>query len=176
MQSRTTMLISLALLALVGITAVIPAGQAQKSSGAFSPIIPKTWDDEALASLELPLPEARYSPVHVSSDYYYRIPVRPIYKTYPVYHPDKEPSGYTDWLKQQEPEIIFDHTKLKTEGDWIKAGEVVFDFPIDYSTGIELQSVRNPTWYEQMRMPVAKNGLFPFGRYVVRQKGWLNLG
>jgi hypothetical protein len=34
--------------------------------------IPKTWDDEAIASIEIPHPIREYSPVHVRSDFYYR--------------------------------------------------------------------------------------------------------
>src|SRR5262245_42356243 len=50
-----------------------------------APTIPKTWDDEAMATLELPLANPIGSPKHVPAEYYYRIPVRPIYKTYAVY-------------------------------------------------------------------------------------------
>ena len=35
--------------------------------------------------MELPLAKADASPRHVSWDYCYRIPVRQIYKSYPVY-------------------------------------------------------------------------------------------
>jgi hypothetical protein len=70
----------------------------------------------------------------VSSGYYYKIPVRPIYKQYPVYAPGHEPSGYMDWLKQREPTIVWDDAghrpALKTEADWIHAGETVFDSPL----------------------------------------------
>jgi hypothetical protein len=82
--------------------------------------------------LEVPLPDPSFSPAAIPAHYYYRMPVRPIYKSYPVYAPGKEPPGYGDWLKQQEPEIVFDAAKLKTEADWIKAGEIVFDAPIFY--------------------------------------------
>ena len=75
--------------------------------------IPKTWDDAAIASVTLPLAVADASPVQIPSKYYYGIPVRPIYKSYPVYHPTKEPPGYIDHLKQQEPVIAFDPSTLK---------------------------------------------------------------
>src|SRR5271170_4994834 len=64
--------------------------------------IPKTWDDEAMPTLEIPLANPIGSPKHVSAEYYYRIPVRPIYKQYPVYAPGREPIGYMEWLKQQQ--------------------------------------------------------------------------
>jgi hypothetical protein len=64
-------------------------------------VIPKTWDEEALADLEVPLVDPDYSPKDISADDYYRFPVRPIYKSYPKYHPNNlkcasSPPGYTD--------------------------------------------------------------------------------
>src|SRR5215470_6242257 len=103
---------ALAIFALATAHALIYGGRAQNSERDGSPGVPRTWDDEEVASLEVPLANPRYSPVHVSSDYYYRMPVRPIYKSYPIYAPGKEPLGYMDWLKQQEPEIAFDPAKL----------------------------------------------------------------
>jgi hypothetical protein len=79
----------------------------QDVSGAFHPVIPKTWDDAEIASLEIPLANAASSPKHVSAAYYYRIPVRPIYKQYSVYSPGCGPAGYIQWLRQQEPVIIW---------------------------------------------------------------------
>src|SRR5215472_9226011 len=98
------------------------------SSPVFSPTIPKTWDDAAMATLEVPLANPVGSPKHVSADYYYKIPVRPIYKQYPLYAPGYEPPGYLDWLKQLEPIVVWGEVNgkriappLKTEADWIKA-------------------------------------------------------
>lgn len=65
---------------------------AQKSGQEFHPVIPKTWDEAAMAMLEVPLADPVGSPKHVSADYYYKMPVRPIYKEYPIYAPDREPS------------------------------------------------------------------------------------
>ena len=108
MLHRRTRLLMLVLLVLLSISAVMVVGRAQKSENGRLSQIPKTWDDKAVAELEVPLADPRYSPVHVSSDYYYRMPVRQIYKSYPIYPPGKEPPGYMEWLKQQEPEIVFD--------------------------------------------------------------------
>ena len=91
------------------------------------------------------------SPKHISADYYYRIPVRPIYKSYPVYVLGHEPPGYSEWLKQQEPETVFDASRLKTEADWIEAGEIVFDAPIFYDAVVRASDVKDPLWYENMR-------------------------
>ena len=32
------------------------------------------------------------------------LPVRPVYRSYPIYHPDREPAGYQQWLRDREPE------------------------------------------------------------------------
>ena len=76
------------------------------------------------------------SPKHVSSDYYYKVPVRAIDKSYPIYAPGHEPPGYMNWLDRQEPPMIWDDAGLRpplpNETDWIKAGEVVFDAPAAY--------------------------------------------
>src|ERR1700733_10544030 len=77
--------------------------------------IPTVWDDTALASTTLPLAVPAATPVQIPSKYYYGIPVRPVYKSYPVYRPDREPARYIDWLKKQDPQIAFDATKLKTQ-------------------------------------------------------------
>src|SRR5436305_13183169 len=66
--------------------------------------IPRTWTAASLEGFELPLANAKFSPVHISEEVYYRIPERVLYKSYPIYRPDREPPGYLEWLKQQEPE------------------------------------------------------------------------
>src|SRR5262245_51453231 len=137
----------------LSVFSVINAGHAQKSENRFSPVIPRTWDEEALAAVEPPLASTGVPPEHTSSDYFYRMPVRPIYKSYPIYAPGKEPRGYFERLKQLEPEIAFDPSKLKTEADWIKAGELVFEAPIGYDSDPAsfpaLSDVRNPAWYQR---------------------------
>ncbi|HEU4388150.1 MAG TPA: hypothetical protein VFV34_10155, partial [Blastocatellia bacterium] len=139
--------------------------------------IPRTWDDEAIQSLEIPLANPAASPRHISSDYYYRMPVRPIYKSYPVYRPDREPSGYFDSLKKQEPEIVFDASRFKTKTDWTRAGELVFDAPIELeSSGTLFSQVRDTAWYGKNRVPVLRDGILPFMRYVIREKGKVELG
>src|SRR4029453_11795093 len=108
------------------------------SQTAFTPVIPKTWDEKALASLEVPLPNPEFSPKAVPADYYYRIPVRPIHRGYPVYAAGREPAGYFDALKQRDPEVIWNEAgirpRLEMEGDWIRAGETVFDAAIFFDS------------------------------------------
>src|SRR5689334_12723188 len=111
---------------------VMSQRKAHVSTAPFTPIIPRVWDDAEMAQLQLPLIDSAASPKQISSDYYYRIPARTIYKNYPVYAPGKEPAGYLEWLEEQEPESAFDASSLKTEADWIRAGELVFNSPIFY--------------------------------------------
>src|SRR6266850_2413221 len=168
---------------LVSLRSGIQDTQAQKPRRA-APAIPKTWDDEAIATLEVPLANPIGSPKHVSADYYYRIPVRPIYKSYPVYAPGHEPQGYLDWLKQQESEVVWDDSghqpQVKTEADWIRAGEIVFDAPIGYGglAGGEPSDlyVRETQFVRETGTPVARDGTLPFFRYVVEKKGEVRIG
>lgn len=113
----------------------------------------------------------------ISSAYYYSIPVRPIYKSYDVYRPDREPRGYMDQLKRKEPQVIFDSSKLKSEADWTKAGEIVFDAPIDFvADGTLYSEIRGMDWFVNNRVPVTTEGVMPFMRWVVREKGKVELG
>src|SRR5262245_59910503 len=138
--------------------------------------VPRVWDDRELASLEVPLAHPEASATHISSDYYYKIPARPIYRSYPIYAPGKEPGGYMDWLARQEPEIACDPAKLKSKSDWIKAGEIVFDAPIGYGATFKLSQVRDPDWYKAIGVPITKDGVMPFSRYVIRKKGVVEVG
>ena len=138
--------------------------------------IPKTWDAPALATLEVPLRNPRYSPVAVSVEYYYSVPVRPVYKTYPVYAPGREPDHYLEWLRGQEPRVVFEPAQLRSEDDWIRAGEVVFDAPFGFDFVFSVSDVRNPAWFEHVRPPITKTGVMPFASYVIRQKGKIELG
>jgi hypothetical protein len=137
----------------------------------FKPNVPTVWDEKALHKLELPLAGLGKPVKHVSAAYYYRVPTVAIDKGYPVYHPSKEPSGYVDWLKKQEPQIVFDAAKLKTEEDWIKAGELVFHAP-DHGRGPAFEEIHDPAWYKIYKVGFyEKSGVVPSFIYVVREKG-----
>jgi len=137
--------------------------------------IPRTWDDAAVAALEVPLANPAFSPRHVGSDAYYQRRVRPIYKTYPVYAPDKEPPGYMDWLAKQEPAVVFDPAKLHTEADWIRAGEQVFDAPIAFVPAAA-SPARSPEFYAKSGVRLAADGTLPNKSYVIREKGIVEVG
>src|SRR5215470_3762997 len=119
-MSRTTKLALAILPLLVYFVSLLGSTQAQKATG-ITLTAPRAWDDALVSSSHLPLAEPSATPVHISSDYYYSIPVRPIYKSYPIYAPGKEPPGYLEFLQRQEPQVIeFDTSKFNSEQDWIK--------------------------------------------------------
>jgi hypothetical protein len=150
----------------------VGSGTAQE----FRPTIPKTWVDEAIASLEVPLATPEASPKHISAEFYYRIPVRKIYKSYPIYAPGREPKGYSEWLSQREPEIAFDAGKLRTRADWVRAGEVVFEAPLVNDANLLPTQVRDPAWYTKTGLKLLTDGTLPYLRYVVRTKGKTEIG
>ncbi len=178
MGQKGTYICILTLLPLFGFTGFILDDQTQRTNSKAPLDIPRTWDDEAIASLEVPLAEPSASPKQVPADYYYRMTVRPIYKSYPVYHPSKEPAEYMDRLRQQEPQVIWDdgghRPSLKTEADWVKAGELVFDAPILYET--DIARWRDAAWYKKTEPRLARDGRLPSFHYVIREKGKVELG
>ena len=135
--------------------------------------IPRVWDEHELSSMLLPLANPAATPEQISAEFYYRMRVRPIYKSYPIYHPEKEPAGYFESLREREPEIVFDPSKLKTEADWISAGKLVFEAPLTY---IDTSRHRSVAWYEATRTPLTREGIMPFLRYYVRKKGVIEVG
>jgi hypothetical protein len=145
--------------------------------------VPRTWDDKVMNGVEVPLANPIGSPKQVSANYYYKIPVRPIYKQYPVYAPGREPTGYFEALKEKEPVVIWDGGShlppLKTETDWINAGKLVFSAALVSSEEQGLfvtADVRSQTWYRENGTPLTPDGVLPFLHYVIREKGKVELG
>jgi hypothetical protein len=167
--TRSGFLFAAGLLALVESTHPSPEWKAE---------VPRTWDDDAVKELEVPLADPAASPRHVPASYYYRMPVRPIYRSYPVYHPDRQPAGYWEQLVAKEPEITFDAARLKTKEDWIEAGALVFEAPLELVSDDHqlVSAVRNRQWYEDLHIPVTKDGVLPFMHWVVRERGRVELG
>jgi hypothetical protein len=176
MEHRTIKLLVAAILVWLSLTGY-SVTTAQSNSKRWSPIIPKAWNNEAIRTFALPVADSSVTVTQISSDYYYRMPVRPVYKSYSIYHPDNEPKNYIDWLKKQKPQITFDASKLKTKADWIKAGELVFDAPIEFvDSGSLLSEVRDRDWYAKNQVPISRKGILPFMRYVIREKGKVEVG
>ena len=135
----------------------------------FHPEIPRAWDEREVSLFQVLLSERDRSPRYMSSQEYYAQQVRPIYKTYPVYAPGREPAGYMEALGQKDPQIAFDVSKLHTKEDWIRAGETVFDAAPEPIPVPPLQLMKLLT--RQMNIPTTPDGVIPFLTYVVRKKG-----
>ena len=135
--------------------------------------IPKTWDETELKAWTIPARESGAYTVHVAPPFYYSIPATPIYKSYPVYHPSKEPPGYLQWLRTQDPQVIFDPSRLRTEAEWIAAGKLVFETP---RGDVPVESFRDLRWYKELKIPLTADGVIPGWRYVVRKKGLVEAG
>ncbi|HEY6989681.1 MAG TPA: hypothetical protein VH369_14905 [Bryobacteraceae bacterium] len=84
-----------------------------------------------------------------------------------------------DWLKRQEPQILWDDAghrpALRTEADWIKAGEAVFESPLIFTTGV-LPDQLKKALYQSTGRPVATDGVDPFAAIIIRQRGKIEVG
>lgn len=101
-------------LVLLALTLLLPQASA--------PII---WNDAALSDWETPIARLNVRPGHFNAEEYAATPADN-FRTYPVYPPDREPSGYWDWLQQQKPEPLVDASQMRSREDWIAAGERAF--------------------------------------------------
>jgi hypothetical protein len=141
-----------------------------------APAIPKAWDDATFAGWHVPLAAPGAEPVPLTADQFYRLPELKIYKSYPVYAPGKDPAGYLENLSRAEPELVFDPTRFRNQADWIRAGELVFEAPVTISAIGGQAYITDAGWYRDHNVPVAKDGTVPFYRYVVREKGKVEIG
>lgn len=167
----------LALLILAGLY----AGTTSNLFTGHPPDIPRTWDSTMVNSVLLPLVDASVNVQPISEDAYYAFPERVIYKTYPLYAPDRMPPGYLDSLRQVEPEVVFDPSDLHTEADWIRAGELVFDYPngineLDSTMELAFTFAVGGGIWPRIDMPLTRDGVMPFWQFVVREKGTLEIG
>src|SRR4051812_37681504 len=120
--------------------------------------------------MELPLAGLGSPAHHVSSEYYYRMPPSRIPRTYPVYAPGREPAGYLDWLKSQDPEEAIDFSTLTLKAEWVDAGRLVFDAPANPSGGRPAEAFRAFSGTALYPRP-ASDGTYPWVRYFVVKKG-----
>jgi hypothetical protein len=148
------------------------------AAAASSDSVPEVWRDADIAGYRTPLAGLGRPPVLVSERDYYALPEVNL-KTYPVYTPDKEPPGYLEWLKRQDPQPLVDAAKLKTDADWIAAGREVFyerELPRFSGSADNLALIRNPQVLAAYRLQTTKDGVLLGLRYVVREKGKIELG
>jgi mono/diheme cytochrome c family protein len=147
-------------------------------SQTFHPNIPRTWATKDVADTEVPLAQPDRSPRYPSEQEYYALKVRTIYRSYPVYAEGREPAGYIESLKQKDPEVIFDPSKLKTKEDWIRAGKIVFEADNSFRVATPVPGgTKIPVGRERW---VAPDGVIPNFTpgmaYIIRKKGVLEVG
>jgi hypothetical protein len=106
----------------LGVIALVSTAPAQ----APKTQVPKTWDDKELADWATPVVGLNVRPGHFSEREYYQAPVDNL-RTYPVYHPDKEPPGYWEDLNKLKPAPLVELDKKRTPDDWVKDGRRVFE-------------------------------------------------
>jgi hypothetical protein len=113
----------------------------------WKPVIPKVWDEAKLADWMTPVAGLNVRPAHISAAAYYAIPEYNL-RSYPVYVPGREPQGYWEMLQRVGPQPLFEPEKLKTEADWITAGERIFE-----EAAIPEMASFNPQLIAQVRDP-----------------------
>lgn len=86
---------------------------------------PRIWNERDLAEWATPIAALGVRPGHFSEQEYYASP-EDNYRTYPVYHPDREPKGYWQWLQKQKPQPLVDSRRMRSQKDWIAAGRNAF--------------------------------------------------
>lgn len=142
----------------------------------FEELIPVTWDIKAIKAFHLPPPDTTVIVKYASEDYYYSLPEHVITKTFDMFTLQNEPSGYLDSLRRLEPEVIFDRQKLLTEEDWIKAGEVVFNWPVAYTPFNGNAYNLDSSLFRNGNGKLTKEGVYLFSSYIIDQKGKLLVG
>lgn len=139
--------------------------------------IPKTWDMAEIEQFILPTADGRISVTPISEAYYYKLPERTIFKSYPVRLTDDMAKNqkYIDSLKTLEP-VDFFQNEPKTEQDLIRLGEEVFSAPLllfDYTDEFYKNLIEQEV--KNAQVPVSKN-IFPYYTYVVDEKSKIKVG
>ena len=134
--------------------------------------VPTIWDDAALQDWATPVAGLNVRPAHYTSAEYYRVPADNL-RTYPVYSPDTEPPGYWEALQKKKPEPLIDLSQIRTNDDWIAAGELAFremdSFWSRTSDSSDIAQARDPRSFEgRLKLP---DGSVFGPRWVVTSSG-----
>lgn len=161
---------------------LLPDGPSRAASGQPG-ADPPVWTDEAVASATLPPADQAIRVSHLSAADYYRLPVRPIYESYPIYEPGREPAGYLDDLRRRAPRLaVAGDTEPSSQEAWQRLGALVFDAPLGYDDEpftaiISFENTRDPSWYRAVGVRIdQRTGIMPYARYVVREQGQVAVG
>lgn len=146
----------------------------QNLSRPFRPAIPTTWDETALADWATPVAGLNLRPTHITSAEYYSAPEHNL-RSYPVYMPGREPEGYWEMLQRVGPKPLIEPATLKTEADWLRAGQRVFDEATTphltiYDPQI-IARLRSREYLEQQRAEPSPDGTLGTLRWVPTPRG-----
>jgi len=166
----TTMLKHITIFVALAVTAFILAFTR------FPETVPVTWDMAAIKYFHLPPPDTTTVVKYAPREYYESLPEHVIYKTYPVYVQEFEKPGYVDSLRTLAPEVVFDPAKLKTPEDWIKAGELVFQWPVAYTPFNGHTTALKAGNLTPDKTSLTSDGRYAFNRYVITERGKLLIG
>jgi mono/diheme cytochrome c family protein len=144
------------------------------AQSAFRPVIPKVWDDAALADWATPVAGLNVRPTHLSAKEYYSLPVDNR-RTYPVYYPGQEPEGYWEMLQHVAPKALIEPDKLKTKTDWIDAGRRIFaeldDLHLRTRDPKIVAAARSPKTFEAVGAQPLPDGTVYGLRWVPTERG-----
>jgi cytochrome c551/c552 len=136
--------------------------------------VPRIWDDTALADWATPIAALNLRPAHYSSAEYYSVPGDNL-RTYPVYAPEDEPPGYWDELQKKKPEPLVDVSSIRSQQEWIAAGERAFSELDSFWTRTSdpslIAAARNPRNFDGVLK--SSDGAVGDARWVVTEQGVL---
>ncbi len=166
-----------ALLACAMAASCVAWGQDAKSTAVATRKAPKIWDDAALHDWAISVAGMR--PQHYTAAELYAVPVDNV-RTYPVYHPDREPAGYLDSLRKRGAEPLIEIGKARTKEEWVEAGARVWEeldvIQVRTSDFRIIDYFRSREALKKYPPRMTKDGqLFDF-RWIVDKAGNLQLG
>ena len=169
------------LMKLVFVTAVYVAASAVAQGAGPNPTdagkaAPRIWDDRPLQDWAIPV--AKMRPKHYTEAEYYAAPADNL-RSYPVYHPDREPSGYLDSLRSRGPQPLLELGKARTREEWIEVGSRVWDeldlVQVRTSDARIIDYVRSREALKKYPVRTTKDGILFDFRWVVDKGGELKL-
>lgn len=127
--------------------------------------VPSTWDMKEIKRFHLPPPDSTVEVVYAPEAYYNSLSEHNIHETYPYYVKEYQPEGYLDSLKKLKPKVI-DFSKIRTQEDWIKAGEAVFHWPAAYRRVDENFIPNDSAFLKKAGDKYTEEGVYPFSSYM----------
>jgi hypothetical protein len=135
---------------------------------------PVTWDEAALREWATPIAGLNVRPGHFSAEEYHKAPVDNL-RTYPVYFPGREPAGYWEMLQSVGPKPLIEPQTLRSDADWVRAGQRVFDeYDIAAFRVLDPKVVslaRTPQGFEKSRVQPRADGTLSDLRWIPTSRG-----